>query len=286
MTLASFTILWWVWCRFRCHQELHQTPLGRYSGDMSLDFGSDAGLGVSFSHAARAKWHPAVIEARLRGALFARPRHMFTPLAHHGLQRNGTNFLSLCLIELGIEPCNLGPLAPSDRRHKHTRWYNGLQVASVVKDYDAPAPTPQSIDELNYRAGFRPDTRHLVVKKTKLAALTSALNWGFRAGWFADEEEAKILLRSLSSDFDAYYEFWASLTRNEPELIKLIELESASSSKFLSNQLLELGITVEATREVFLYKRVPVSPRSRANRYVFSEIIVKNYLSSAETPGF
>lgn len=151
----------------------------------------------------------------------------------------------------------------------------------MMTDYDAPAPAPTSVDDLNGRAGFQAGTRHLVVKKTEPAALASLLNWGLRVGWFKDPKEAQASMWLLSDDFDAYYSFWETLNSGSPNLVQIIDFEAVPSPEILSEKLLKLGITAEASRKKLKYSRAPVSGRSRGPR-AFSESTVTKILGDCE----
>ena len=215
----------------------------------------------------RLRYHPAILEARLRGRLASPGRRKLAgpTVAHHGIQRSGTNFLSLCLLELGVDLCNLGPLSRSDRRHKHTRWYAAPRVPSVVSDYGAPKPVPKTVGELNSRAGFPRGTRHLVVRKAKPAALASLLNWGLRIGWFENPKVAEASVCQLSTDFDEYYSFWEELEALFPNTVQIIDYEDVSIPQVLISKLSRLGLSTRAKRAKFRFKRVPVSAHRRGD---------------------
>lgn len=229
----------------------------------------------------KTKCHPSILEARLRNLFSGGPIYTSPPLAHHGIQRNGTNFLGLCLIELGVTPVNLGPLSTSDRRHKHTRWYRRHKVPSFLAGYAARGASPVSVSELNLRAGFKEGTRHLVVKKSMPEALASILNYGLRVGWFQDENKAESALPQLASDFEAYHAFWDALQQSTPTLVELISFEKVASASNIREKLAALGIVVAATRETFSYRRVPVTPQSRFGK-VFSAARVTKLLPSPD----
>lgn len=224
----------------------------------------------------RSDFHPGLLEARLRGRFASRGRRECAELtvAHHGIQRSGTNFLSLCLLELGVNLCNLGRLSRRDRRHKHTRWYQGPKIPSFMSDYDAPKPVPKSVDELNTAAGFPQGTRHLVVRKAKPAALASLLNWGLRIGWFSNLKEAERAVYALSIDFDEYYAFWANLEAVSPNRVQIIQYGQVAIPPVLTSKLSRLGFSTVARRKEFRFMRVPVSAQRKPNiSFTEAEII-------------
>ena len=99
-------------------------------------------------------------------------------IAHHGLERNGTNFLRACCVAVGARPINFTDPEPGKATYKHYRWHldktniSKALVQCIVHEHSA-----SSADHLNAIAAYTPHTGHLVIQKSKVQALASMYNY-------------------------------------------------------------------------------------------------------------
>ncbi|MGO1788329.1 MAG: hypothetical protein ACTHZ7_14755 [Sphingobacterium sp.] len=150
-----------------------------------------------------------------------------TPVAHHGIQRSGTNYLNLCLRSLGVVPVNSYDPARGASAHKHCRWQSSK---STIMPWDSRYRNDYQVfelEQLNFLANYPVNCRHLVIQKDLVSWLPSILNWGLRVGWFYGKEEAVHQAAALAkADYEAYYEFWHSQATKCPDRVFVIQFES------------------------------------------------------------
>ncbi len=158
------------------------------------------------------------------GEYIQRPRRT-PPLAQHGLQRSGTNYLNACLRKLRVWPMNeVVWLDRSDPMHKHYRWQHDKSSISPAIAYKWSNDVfVRSVNELNAVAGFPQACNHIVILKDKPDWLASVCNWGMRSDWYADLPQALADLPNHARDYDAYHSFWLALQRREPGRVAVIE---------------------------------------------------------------
>lgn len=150
-------------------------------------------------------------------------------IAHHGIQRSGTNYLNTTLKTLGLLPQNAFDPARNVPHHKHFRWQDDkASIPPFIAAQYSNSLTAETIDELDRQAGFRAGTRHLVIYKHRTNWIVSICNWGLACGWFTHEHEALDSIPVLASDYDAYYGFWSGMAERHPECVGLIEYEAMS----------------------------------------------------------
>ena len=84
-------------------------------------------------------------------------------VAHHGIQRSGTNDLNSCLQSLGIYPLNAFDPARNNPRHKHFRWQEDKSTILPMDERYQNNVTVPNIDRLNRRAGYPEGCRQIVI---------------------------------------------------------------------------------------------------------------------------
>jgi hypothetical protein len=146
-----------------------------------------------------------------------------TLVAHHGIQRSGTNYLRTLLDDSGFFVVNGVDPTRDDPRHKHFRWQDDKSTIVMDRAFRNRLHV-RGILHLNELTGLAPDVRHVVVFKTPDAWLTSIGRWGRVHGWTdlddvrCDPEVAAAWLR----EWDAYHAKWIELQSREPERVLLV----------------------------------------------------------------
>jgi hypothetical protein len=195
-------------------------------------------------------------------------------IAHHGLQRSGTNYLNECLWRIGIPPLNSFDEDRDSPRHKHCRWYPEKSIVpSFLQEQYGNDYVVKSIFELNQAAGYPLDTVHVVIYKEKVKWIVSALNWGFRCNWFRDQGHGLEGIKELERDYDAYLSFWSSLEAESPGLVAIAQQESVSGDPIVLRQILSrVGIDVNTEKFDGKIDVVPQSPRGREAMFCEADI--------------
>jgi hypothetical protein len=196
------------------------------------------------------------------------PRATPPRVAHHGLQRSGTNVLRTALSDLGVTPLNAYDRPRNHPQHKHFRWQ--ADASTIVMDpaflNDVVAGDLDAVDRL---AGYPAGTRHVVVYKPATPWARSIINWGLRCGWWADLDAAVAALPGALGEYDAYNEFWQRMERDRPGECRLVEHPSvATEAQVLLGALDDLGVPVDARRrERFtgVHRTVAQSPADRTD---------------------
>jgi hypothetical protein len=194
------------------------------------------------------------------------PRATPPRVAHHGLQRSGTNVLRAALTDLGVTPLNAYDGARDAPSHKHFRWQ--ADQSSIVMDAafvnDVVADDLDAVDRL---AGYPAGTRHVVVYKQATPWARSIINWGLRCGWWTDLDAAVAALPGSLGEYDAYNEFWQRMERDRPGECRLVEHPSvAADPTVLLGALDQLGVPLDARRRARftgVHRTVAQSPADR-----------------------
>jgi hypothetical protein len=188
-----------------------------------------------------------------------------TLVAHHGVQRSGTNYLLQCLLSLRVPVLNASEPAGSVPCHKHFRWQRDKRtIPGFIRRQYHNDLSVDSVVGLDAAAGYPPDTRHLVIRKDEAAWLVSILNWGLRCGWFASKKAGLAEVPALMADYRAYYDFWQSLAEQEPERVQIVDLaELIEEPRRLFVALRALDLVFDDRGFTGVFDEVPKSPKSR-----------------------
>jgi len=195
-------------------------------------------------------------------------------IAHHGIQRSGTNFLSQSLCRCGLQPINFYDEKRNTPRHKHFRWYaNKVAIPDILVDQYGNSLMVSNIELLNEFACYPDTTIHLVIKKNKLSWLASIVNWGIRCNWFDTKESALNYLNVLGEDYDSYYSFWENLESDSPMQVGVISFEEVRKDfNILKNKIIEFGIIPKCGNFSGIINEVPMSPRTRVEMITKEDI--------------
>ena len=223
--------------------------------------------------------------------IFAKKKHKLKRLfkrkdwvAYHGMERSGSNYFCACLISINIDLINL--FAPprknsSSPEHKHYRWYPNKELIPNFRKEFFNDKIVENIKEINNICGYPEDTRHIIIKKKPLNAVTSIANHGLRMKWFEDKKDAENNIELIAKDYEAYYDFWQNMSDLSPSLVQVILYEDLYlSSKPLINALKNVDLLPKVKiPKKFVFESVYQSPKNRRN--VFSNEDIKNILSKS-----
>jgi len=199
-------------------------------------------------------------------------------LAHHGIERSGSNFLRACLLDLGIDLINKFDLPEGSVSHKHYRWYDDKQKIPSFRSIFYNQNYVKDIEDLNKICSFKKGTKHIVIKKDLFSNVASIANYGLREGWFVSLDEAKSNFENILNDYKNYYSFWGNMQESFPEKVVIISLESLNSSSLeLVKALKKLKIEIKIKPpKKFSFDEVRQSNKNRES--FFSSEDVKNFL--------
>lgn len=194
-------------------------------------------------------------------------------IAHHGIQRSGTNFLLLCLKRYNLKIINRHDPERNDPAHKHFRWYeNKTIIPQEIHDQYYNTTTVNNVTDLNKASNFPIDTKHIIIYKERHASLVSMLNWGLRVGWFNTKHDAISAAGNYLNDIDAYNKFWVDLSKLFPEYIQLVCYKDVvRDNTVLSDALLRLGFEVNSINLQF--EEIPHSPKSRKSEITHDDVV-------------
>ena len=188
-------------------------------------------------------------------------------IAHHGLQRNGTNFLLVSLKKLNIDIINEFDPARNNPKHKHFRWYSEKsKIPGFIRAQYDNTLTAQSVADINRICGYPDDTRHIVIRKKQDDAVVSLANWGLRFDWFDSKDEALASSSHILQDYQEYYAFWEMIASKDPDKAVIINLEDLlGDSTTLLSALRSLGCPDIPASVSLDFDEIPQSPKSRRN---------------------
>lgn len=198
-------------------------------------------------------------------------------LAHHGLQRSGTNYLNECLWRCGNPPLNSFDEARHSPRHKHCRWYSEkASIPSFLIEQYGNNFHVNHLDELNKIANYPKNTSHLVIKKELYSWLASIINWGIKCNWFTDKNNAFDNLNQLILDYDNYYNFWQNLEDRYPQKVSVLSLEKFHDNfNLIIEKQMKLGIEIKNKDFNGKIDQVDMSPLDRKKIVSRDEVLKK-----------
>ena len=203
-------------------------------------------------------------------------------LAHHGIQRSGTNYLNECLWRCGNPPLNSFDEFRHSPRHKHCRWYakKVLIPSFLVGQYSNDFHI-KDLDELNKIANYNANTVHLVIKKELYSWLASIINWGIKCNWFTNKNNAMDNLDQLMLDYNNYYNFWHDLEKRYPQRVSVLSLEKIYDNfNLIIEGQIKLGIDVKNKDFNGYIDQVNMSPPER-DKIVSKEDVLKRLESNS-----
>ncbi|MEM1018881.1 MAG: hypothetical protein AAGJ09_00140 [Pseudomonadota bacterium] len=186
-------------------------------------------------------------------------------IAHHGMQRNGTNYLLMCLKKLGLDTINGTDPQRNDPRHKHYRWYPSKDsIPQFLLPLYGNKISANSIEQINRICSYPQSTPHIVIKKRPENAVVSIANWGIKCGWFKNKDEAISNLRIIQKDYNEYYKFWQEIELKSSNQVIVLEYESVmEDSSKLAESLKIIGIKNLPKKIDLKFDGVRQSPKNR-----------------------
>lgn len=145
-------------------------------------------------------------------------------VAHHGIQRSGTNYLCALLEQADYFVVNRVDPVRSAPSHKHCRWQDD-KTTIVMSSTFANDHRASSAEDVNRTAGFPSGTRHVVVFKNPAVWLESIYRWGLTHSWVDSTDDfvgSAEFARAWLREWSHYYEKWSSIGENSPGSVLMI----------------------------------------------------------------
>ena len=149
-------------------------------------------------------------------------------IAHHGLQRNGTNFLLKSLEKNRLRIINGNSHEYFDKikftpGHKHFRWYKKKElIPKQIGKFYKNNINVTDIFQLNKVSCFPMNTKHIVIYKKIDRSVLSMINWFLRRG-VCDKHQAINAIPALKIDYQNYLNFWKNMTIKNEKMVSLIK---------------------------------------------------------------
>ena len=192
-------------------------------------------------------------------------------IAYHGLERNGTNYLSNCLKEININVLNDHIIDRKKYGHKHFRWYASKEnIPKFYRKYYKKLSKNVNLSKLNKLCDFPEHAIHVVIKKEAEAACVSFMNFAIRGLYYKNKKAAIKDKNLILEDYREYYEFWNDLQKAHPKNVWIIKYENfdAEFTEFVQEVFPDFG--QENDSIITKFERVHMSPPNR-EVYVYSE---------------
>jgi hypothetical protein len=197
-------------------------------------------------------------------------------IAHHGIQRAGTNYLNICLKKVGVFPLNSFDPQRDSPIHKHFRWQG--DKSSIPPFVSAQYGNDVVVDDLfqlNKMASYPNNCKHIVIIKDEKTWLASICNWGLSCGWFSTKTEALKNLGYLKKDYENYYQFWSDIALANQSDVSIIKLENLLGDfNVLLNSLDTIGVNYRVPNGFDgAVETVPMSPKGRVKSVTTDDIL-------------
>ena len=195
------------------------------------------------------------------------------PIAIHGIQRSGTNYLEILLEKrFNLSILNKNIEERGDSKHKHCRYYkNKKNIPHFISKQYGNNFEVNNIFDINKVCNYKSDVRHLVIFKPINESIFSLVNFGIRVDWFK-KEDAINSMKLLIEDYKSYYAFWEHVSNKNKDLVQLINYKDlVKDVNNLTAKLNYMGYKFGNMKN-FKIETVPVSPKNRKIFYEQSEI--------------
>jgi hypothetical protein len=195
-------------------------------------------------------------------------------LAHHGIERSGTNYLRSCLSFLKVDIINEVSGPENNPHHKHFRWYQDKSLIPKFRSQLLNNINACSLKDINKFCDYPNDTKHIIIKKTLIKGITSIVNYALNDNWFKNKEELKKNIPKILRDYKAYYNFWERISRENPNQVIMISYEDlVASSETLLEVLKKFGIShkVKVPKKL-IFNELYQSPKNRKKYFSENEL--------------
>lgn len=148
------------------------------------------------------------------------------PVIIQGIQRSGTNYLTVLLTQSDYKVMNKIDPKRDDPTHKHFRWQKNKSSIVMDESYQN-SQYVASLEEINEICGYPPEFKHIVLFRTPEKWLNSIYRWGLENRWFDNEEDffSRKLHIAYLQEWDAYYSFWQGIAAQKPNQVLLMNHE-------------------------------------------------------------
>ena len=186
--------------------------------------------------------------------LFDPPKGSF-PVALQGIQRSGTNHLTVLLEQVDYLVLNRIDPKRDNPEHKHFRWQKDKQTIRMSSQYINEI-TAKTVTEINGLCRYREDQKHIVLFRPPEPWLNSIFHWGLENEWFptVDAFFEQNLHQAYLEEWDAFYAYWADMSCKFPDLVMMLSHEDV----------LQNATKVIARIDAFMKVERPTSPGKMA----------------------
>lgn len=183
-------------------------------------------------------------------------------LAHQGIQRSGTNYLSVLLKKRGYFVVNRTDPKRNHPAHKHFRWQKNKDGILLDRQY-VNKLIADNIGELNKLSGHRSATKHVIIFKEPKAWLCSINRWAVENNWESYYSTKKnVWLKNVFLEWDAYYAVWQHYQEDTPSQVLIINFEDLINNNRPVLRKVDNFMELEnhGGEELFEMSSVPKSP--------------------------
>ena len=186
-------------------------------------------------------------------------------VAIHGMERSGTNFLAQCLESLEICVVNKYVRGRENMAHKHHRWgYSAEEMPPFYLGSYQSRNIALNQTELNQKSGLPAETKHVIIKKERVEAVASFINFGIRGLHYKTKKEALNCVFDVAEDYRKFYDFWERLAATSRGIILVDYHDIVAEPLRLISLLSDAGCTLTQHPTVsFTFQSVNMSPKSR-----------------------
>lgn len=163
---------------------------------------------------------------RLVDRAINQPRGAY-PVAIQGIQRSGTNFLTVLLEGEDYRVLNRIDPKRDNPRHKHFRWQHDKTTIVMDRRY-ANTTSANSVNDVNEICAYPSETKHIVVFRSPEKWLNSIYRWGIDNSWFESEDAffSGGLHENYLREWDAFYGFWQNRAHEHPKQVLMVSYDA------------------------------------------------------------
>lgn len=186
------------------------------------------------------------------------------PLVIQGIQRSGTNYITVVLSQANYKIVNKIDPARNNPKHKHFRWQEDKSTILMDRRYKNKI-TANTLSTVNQICGYSDNYKHVVIYRTPEKWLNSIYRWGLGCGWFNNEAEFfdKGFHVAFLKEWDAYYAFWQSIKLSAPERVLFIEHGQFAKNPIAGLERVDRFMQVKRSERVKIEKTIDKVRHSR-----------------------
>lgn len=202
-------------------------------------------------------------------------------IAHHGIQRSGTNYINYVLRQSGVIIINRHDPSRTSPCHKHFRWQRDKGSIKLDMKYMNHI-TADDLDALNKKCGYSKSTKHVVIHRDVRSWLCGIYSWAMRVSWLNGEisdNDIETFMKVALKEWIEYYEFWSSVSDNRVVFVSYDAFFSRDPECILS---LERFLDIKLLEDAFDVDSVPRSPKGKGKHdqriYSISDHVYSEFL--------